>query len=69
MDILTKAIAILGVVFGATYYVFRQGKQAAKSEQNEEIIKNVKKINKRKTKRANDSIDVVKQRLSKFIRR
>lgn len=49
MDILTKAIAILGAIFGAIYYIFHQGKQVAKSEQkskeNEENIKILKTKN------------------------
>jgi biopolymer transport protein ExbB/TolQ len=63
MDLIAKTIGILGAVFGVLFYTYRQGKQTAKSEQNEKIIENVKQVKKRKSKRANDSIDVVKQRL------
>ena len=63
MDLIAKIIGIFGAVFGVLFYTYRQGKQSERSKQNEKIIENVKQVKKRKSKRANDSIDVVKQRL------
>lgn len=66
---LNRIIIIFGAILGIFTLGFFRGKNSEKNKINKNILKNVKEIKKREINRRNDSIDTVRKRLSKYIRR
>lgn len=64
-----KILAIFGMMFAIFQLGKRSGKATLKNEINKQTLEDVKKSKKRQIERANDSIDVVRDRMSKYVRK
>lgn len=63
-----KILGILGVLFAFFQLGKKSGKDTLKNEINKNTLKNARESKKRQLQRANDSIDVVRSRMSKYVR-
>lgn len=66
---LVKVVLIVISAIGLIFSAFLRGKQAQRTKQLEENIKNVKKFKLREKSRRGDSSSTIRKRLSKYIRK
>lgn len=67
-NLIYKILGLFGVLFAFFQLGKRNGKTALKNEINKQTLKDVKESKKRQIKRASDSIDDVRSRMSKYVR-